>query len=169
MNAARPAVTGGAPTARLRLALLLLERLHKELTRAIDRVLVHEELALAEWLIVSELASGDAPLTHIARRLARDPGSLSRATTRLIKRGLLDSARHERDRRRATLSLTASGRALHDRVAASVDIAARREAGPRGMPLDRLLFLLDIAGGGAPASPSPQWHDDHALSLENDS
>jgi DNA-binding MarR family transcriptional regulator len=164
--------------ARVRLALLLLERLHKEMTQSIDRVLVHEELALAEWLIVCELAAGDAPLTLVARRLARDPGSLSRAATRLMKRGLLGSARHESDRRRATLSLTAGGRAMHDRVATSLDLATRRDPSPYGLPIDRLLSLLAIPCGGSVASPSrpkgrtaatsPQRHDDHAPSPEND-
>lgn len=154
MNAVRPGADAGVSAARVRLALLLLERLHKELTQSLDRVLVHEELALAEWLIVCELAAGDAPLTHVARRLARDPGSLSRATTRLIKRGLLGSTRHERDRRRATLSLTAGGRAMHERVATSLYFATRRDPSPHALPIDRLLSLLEVPGASAVASQS---------------
>ncbi|HET6804122.1 MAG TPA: MarR family transcriptional regulator [Frateuria sp.] len=163
---------------RVHLALLQLERLHKDLNRSIDRVLVPEELALAEWLIIAELANGDAPLTQVARRLARDPGSLSRATTRLIKRGLLHSARHERDRRRATLGLTAGGRVLHGRVAVSLDLVVRRAPSPQGLPIDRLLWLLEATRGSSAALPvpltgeaaadSPQRHADHAPPLEND-
>ena len=167
-----PVFVPGAASTRMRQGLLLIERLHRELARAIDRVLAPEGLGLAEWMIVSELAAADAPLTRVARRLARDPGALSRATTRLIKRGLLRSARHEKDRRRATLSLTPRGRVLHDRVAAALDAASAS----RALPLDRLLSLFPC--GDSPATPSasaprataasPQRHDPHAPAKEND-
>jgi DNA-binding MarR family transcriptional regulator len=160
----------------MRQGLLLIERLHRELARAIDRVLAPEELGLAEWMIVSELAAADAPLTRVARRLARDPGALSRAATRLIKRGLLRSARHEKDRRRATLSLTPRGRVLHDRVAAALDATTGAASASRALPLDRLLSLFPC--GDSPATPSasaprataasPQRHDPHAPAKEND-
>lgn len=172
----RPAFVPGAASARMRQGLLLIERLHRELAQAIDRVLAPEELGLAEWMIVSELAAADAPLTRVARRLARDPGALSRATTRLIKRGLLRSARHERDRRRATLSLTPRGRVLHDRVAAALDATIDAANASRVLPLDRLLSLFPC--GDSPAMPSapapraaaasPQRHDPHAPAKEND-
>lgn len=160
----------------MRQGLLLIERLHRELAQAIDRVLEPEELGLAEWMIVSELAAADAPLTRVARRLARDPGALSRATTRLIKRGLLRSTRHEKDRRRATLSLTPRGRVLHDRVAAALDATTIETSASRALPLDHLLSLFPC--GSSPATPfapvsrataaSPRPHDLHAPAKEND-
>jgi DNA-binding MarR family transcriptional regulator len=151
--------------AQLRRSLLLLERLQKGLARVLEPVLAPEELALAEWLIVSELASGAAPLTRIARRLARDPGSLSRATTRLIRRGLPGSARHERDRRRATLDLTAEGRLLHERIAASIAGVAGLDTLPSA---ERLCALAGLPGRGPadtpfPAAAQPPRQDPHGM------
>jgi DNA-binding MarR family transcriptional regulator len=150
---------------QLRQSLLLLERLHKDLARVLERVLAPEKLALAEWLIVSELASGAAPLTRIARRPARDPGSLSRATTRLIKRGLLGSARHERDRRCATLDLTAEGLLLHERIVAAIAGVAGLHTLPSA---ERLRALAGLQGCGpadtpAPAAAHPPHQDPHGM------
>jgi DNA-binding MarR family transcriptional regulator len=150
MNAS-PVVDGGAAT-RMRRALLLLERLHRELAHAVDRVLVTEQLGLAYWMMVAALGDDAAPLTRIARRLARDPGALSRATTRLIRRGLLHSTRHEKDRRRATLRLTARGLALHERVTAALEDAAQADGAPERLSMERLLSLFP--GDGSPALPS---------------
>jgi DNA-binding MarR family transcriptional regulator len=170
---AQPLFARGAVAARLRRALLLVEQLHRELVQAADRALVAEDLSLAQWVVVSELASGPAPLTRVARRLARDPGALSRATTQLIQRGLLRSARHEKDRRRATLSLTPHGRALHERVAAAFD--ATVGAPGTSVVLDRLFSLFPCddmpatpSAPAARAAASPRRHDLHALSQEND-
>jgi DNA-binding MarR family transcriptional regulator len=127
-------------------------------------VLAREQISLAEWLIVSEVArAGDASLSRIASRLARDPGSLSRTITRLIKRKLLDSARSASDRRRARLRLTQAGHAMHRRLACGID----RISWP-GLPAispaaTQLLALLQashgsagppLAAGTAPASPT---------------
>lgn len=120
MNAQCTLASGRGAAPPLRQTLLLLERLHKQLAGALGPVLAREQVNLAEWLIVSEVARGDASLSRIASRLARDPGSLSRAITRLIKRKLLQSARSGADRRRATLQLTPSGRAVHQRLARGV-------------------------------------------------
>lgn len=159
-------------------ALLLLERLHKELVHAIEWALEPEELSLAEWLIVAELAEGEAPLTRIARRLARDPGSLSRTTSRLIQRGLLASARHDYDRRRATLSLTAKGFAVLDRVTAVMNGPAWRDSAPRAPSVGRILSLFDSPHAGASVSPTRRGetnrhdgqkrHGIHAPTQEND-
>lgn len=172
MNA-QPLLAGGAVAARMRRALLLVEQLHRELVQAVDRVLVTEELSMAQWMVVSELAGGPAPLTRVARRLARDPGALSRATTQLIQRGLLRSARHEKDRRRATLSLTPHGRALHERVTMVFDASAG--APGTSAVLDRLssLFPCDdmpatASAPAARAAASPRRHDPHAPAQEND-
>jgi DNA-binding MarR family transcriptional regulator len=172
MNAP-PAVDGSAAT-RMRRALLLLERLHRELAQAVDRVLVTEQLGLAEWMIVAELGDDAAPLTRIARRLARDPSALSRATTRLIRRGLLHSTRHEKDRRRATLRLTAHGLALHERVTAALEDAAQAGGALERLSMERLLSLFPGDGSALPpeaagriAAPFPQRHDIHATSRKN--
>lgn len=159
-------------------ALLMLERLHKELVHAIDWALEPEELSLAEWLIVAELAEGEAPLTRVARRLARDPGSLSRTTSRLLQRGLLESTRHDYDRRRATLNLTAKGFAMLDRVTAAMNGPAWRDLAPQAPFVGRILSLFDSPHAGASVSSKtrgranrhdgPKRHGIHAPTQEND-
>ena len=177
MNAAGTTRGRAAAASPLRQTLLLLERLHKQLTAALDRVLAQEQLSLAEWLIVSEVAtSGEASLSCIASRLARDPGSLSRTITRLIARELLDSARSGHDRRRATLSLTRTGQAMHLRLARG--IARIAWAGPAAMDTSPQLLALLQAPHASSALPAaaraprrdhlPHRHDPHAIAPEYD-
>lgn len=134
----------------MREMLLLLERLHKQLTNRIDWILLPEELSLAEWLIVSELSvAGESSLSRIARRLSRDAGSLSRAIARLCQRKLLESARNGHDRRRATLSLTAQGHVLYERVACAFECMAQAQPVPEALPIERLLSLFEVPGRSA--------------------
>jgi DNA-binding MarR family transcriptional regulator len=164
----------GAPSP-LRQTLLLLERLHKQVSGALDHVLAQEQMSLAEWLIVSEVAStGEASLSRIATRLARDPGSLSRTITRLIQRELLDSTRNGYDRRCATLSLTQAGHAVHVRLARGIERIAW--TGPTAATSTGQLLSLLQAPHGAAALPLPigatrrrRPADAPATTAENDS
>jgi len=126
----------------LRQALLLLEGLQKQVAGVLDTALAGENLSLAEWLIVSELVGGEASLSHIAGRLSRDPGSLSRAISRLAGRRLLGSYREGRDRRCATLRLTAAGQALHVRMANAIEQASLVDRTDLASRMRRLLSLL---------------------------
>lgn len=148
--------------------LLLLERMHKQLAGALHDVLAQEPLNLAEWLIVSEVATtGEATLSRIASELARDPGSLSRTITRLIRRDLLRSVRNGSDRRRATLSLTEAGHAVHGRLAHGIDWRAGIDPAAMATSTKQLLSLLQaphappavpLSAAGAPRrqrQPSP--------------
>ena len=60
---------------------------------------------------------------QLARQLCVDAGTISAALNRLEKKGLVERRRAERDRRRLTLGLTASGRSV-DQVAGALEHAA---------------------------------------------
>jgi len=178
VSAVRPFPSDDAIAAPVRQTLLLLERLHKQLTNTIDRVLLPEELSLAEWLILSDLGvAGESSLSRIARRLSRDPGSLSRAITQLSRRKLLQSARSGYDRRRTTVSLTSQGHVLHERVARAFERVAWTKPASPAPSIEHLLALLGASGkSAAPRTTaataadrelSPQ-HDSHAPTQEND-
>jgi DNA-binding MarR family transcriptional regulator len=174
----RPLPSSEAFAAPVRQTLLLLERVHKQLTNTIDGVLLPEQLSLAEWLILSELGiAGQSSLSRIARRLSRDPGSLSRAITHLSRRKLLQSARSGYDRRRTTVSLTSQGHALHERVARAFDRVAWVQPA-EALPIERLLALFDVSGKPAaplataartPGHATLPRRGSHAPNQENDS
>lgn len=100
--------------ADVRDVLLAVERLHKSLLQAIEELLDPYRLSMAQWLIISEVAAESGrTLTHFARQLGRDSGSLSRAIYQLSQRGLLNPSRDPLDRRSSRLSLTPEGRRIY--------------------------------------------------------
>jgi DNA-binding MarR family transcriptional regulator len=68
-----------------------------------------------------------APLTasDVGQRIVMDKVAVSRAVAGLMKRGLIERATDKEDRRRASLRLSARGRAMHARI---VPIALGYEA-----------------------------------------
>jgi DNA-binding MarR family transcriptional regulator len=76
-------------------------------------------IGILEWRIILVL-SGEAPLeiSQIADRVAMDRGGCSRSIAALEERGLLERVRHEADRRRSPVRLTAAGRRLGGKLAA---------------------------------------------------
>jgi MarR family transcriptional regulator, organic hydroperoxide resistance regulator len=97
---------------------------------------------------------------QLARQFHLDEGTVSATLGRLERKGLLERRRAQRDRRRLTLGLTASGREV-DRVAGTVeravddllqgasgdDVAATRRV------LERLAELLEIEARRTPGDP----------------
>jgi len=63
---------------------------------------------------------------QLAAQLHVDAGTVSTALGRLERRGLLARRRSDRDRRRVTLGLTATGRAVDRAVAGTVEEAVER-------------------------------------------
>lgn len=180
MSALPSPPTRGALAAPVRQMLLLLERLHKQLTSRIDQVLLPEELSLAEWLIVSELSmAGESSLSSIALRLSRDAGSLSRAINRLSQRKLLESRRNGYDRRRATLTLTTQGRVLHERVACAFERMVWAQPASEAHHIGRLLSHFGVnarptaairaTASNAPDRTTPPQHGSHVPTQKNDS
>jgi MarR family multiple antibiotic resistance transcriptional regulator len=140
--------------AGMRKLLLAVERLHKGLQQAIEDLLAPHALSVSQWLTLCAVAEeGGRTLTHLARQLDRDAGSLSRAVPLLSQRGLLSPLRNPHDRRSSRLSLTPEGQRIHQDVA------------PR---IARLLVALDATqaqAGHAHASVSPVL-DDLAARIE---
>jgi DNA-binding MarR family transcriptional regulator len=100
-------------------AQLVSESLHDLYARPFD-------LSVTQWRVMAALGRF-APLTasDVGQRIVMDKVAVSRAVAALMKRGLIERATDRRDRRRATLRLSARGRALHARI---VPIALGYEA-----------------------------------------
>jgi DNA-binding MarR family transcriptional regulator len=92
------------------------------------------ELTFAQWrvlVIVGERPDG-ATVTEIAARLGAEISPVSRLVSRIARRGLVATAKDDRDRRVTRVAITESGRDLRETV------LARRRA--------LLLQVLAVAG-----------------------
>src|SRR5258708_17575512 len=74
-------------------------------------------LTVTQWRVMAALGRF-APLTarDVGQRILMDKVAVSPAVAGLMTRGLVEKATHPADRRRASLPLTAPGRALHSRI-----------------------------------------------------
>src|SRR5215471_11717358 len=75
------------------------------------------DLTVTQWRVMAALGRF-APLTasDVGQRIVMDKVAVSRAVAALMERGLVERATDRDDRRRATLRLSARGRALHARI-----------------------------------------------------
>lgn len=75
------------------------------------------DLSLAEWRALTFLyASGPGTVRELANRLRVDRAEVSRACAELVRRGHVRRSEDPYDARSAVFEITASGRALHDRI-----------------------------------------------------
>ena len=74
-------------------------------------------LSVTQWRVMAALGRF-APLTasEVGQRIVMDKVAVSRAVAGLMKRGLVERATDRSDRRRASLRLSARGRAMHARI-----------------------------------------------------
>ena len=74
-------------------------------------------LSVTEWRVMAVLGRF-APLTasEVGLRAVMDKVAISRAVAGLMRRGLVERATDRADRRRASLKLSARGRAMHARI-----------------------------------------------------
>src|SRR5712664_4333226 len=74
-------------------------------------------LTVTQWRVMAALGRF-APLTasDVGQRIVMDKVAVSRAVAGLMTRGLVERATDKADRRRATLRLSARGRAMHARI-----------------------------------------------------
>jgi DNA-binding MarR family transcriptional regulator len=74
-------------------------------------------LTVTQWRVMAALGRF-APLaaSDVGQRIVMDKVAVSRAVTGLMKRGLVERATDREDRRRASLKLSARGRAMHARI-----------------------------------------------------
>jgi DNA-binding MarR family transcriptional regulator len=84
------------------------------------------DLTVTQWRVMAALGRF-APLTasDVGKRIVMDKVAVSRAVSGLMRRGLVERATDKADRRRASLRLSARGRAMHARI---VPIALTYEA-----------------------------------------
>jgi DNA-binding MarR family transcriptional regulator len=75
------------------------------------------DLTVTQWRVMAALGRF-APLTasDVGQRIVMDKVAVSRAVAGLMKRGLIERATDQEDRRRASLALSAKGRAMHTRI-----------------------------------------------------
>lgn len=83
-------------------------------------------LSVTQWRVMAALGRF-APLTasEVGHRIVMDKVAVSRAVAGLKERGLVERATDRNDRRRASLRLSAKGRAMHARI---VPVALEYEA-----------------------------------------
>ncbi len=74
-------------------------------------------LTVTQWRVMAALGRF-APLTasEVGQRIVMDKVAVSRAVTGLMQRGLIERATDRDDRRRASLRLSARGRAMHAKI-----------------------------------------------------
>ncbi len=74
-------------------------------------------LSVTQWRVMAALGRF-APLTasEVGQRIVMDKVAISRAVAGLMKRGLVERTTDRDDRRRASLKLSARGRAMHARI-----------------------------------------------------
>lgn len=74
-------------------------------------------LTVTQWRVMAALGRF-APLTasEVGQRIVMDKVAVSRAVAGLTERGLIERATDRKDRRRASLRLSAKGRAMHGRI-----------------------------------------------------
>jgi DNA-binding MarR family transcriptional regulator len=84
------------------------------------------DLTVTQWRVMAALGRF-APLTasDVGKRIVMDKVAVSRAVAGLMKRGLVERATDRTDRRRASLRLSARGKAMHGKI---VPLALEYEA-----------------------------------------
>ncbi|MBL4617416.1 MAG: MarR family transcriptional regulator [Robiginitomaculum sp.] len=102
-------------------------------------------LSIWQWRVVAMLgASGSLTAQQIATNAAMDKMTVSRAVSGLLKRGLLTRKADQKDRRAQILSLSKTGRKIHDEIA---PLAIEQEkillAGMSKEDVERLFLLLE--------------------------
>jgi DNA-binding MarR family transcriptional regulator len=74
-------------------------------------------LSVTQWRVMAALGhSTHLTASEVSRRIVMDKVAVSRAVAGLTKRGLVERATDRNDRRRASLKLSARGRAMHGRI-----------------------------------------------------
>jgi DNA-binding MarR family transcriptional regulator len=105
------------------------------------------QLTIPEWRVMAVLGNfGPQTANEVCGRTAMDKVRVSRAVARLLAAGRLKRTEDAKDRRRATLALTAKGIAVHDQIvplALRVETALVAALAPEERALfDRLVATL---------------------------
>ena len=75
------------------------------------------DLTVTQWRVMAALGRfAHLTASDVGQRIVMDKVAVSRAVAGLMKRGLVERATDRADRRRASLRLSARGRAMHARI-----------------------------------------------------
>jgi len=103
-------------------------------------------LTIPEWRVLAHLGrSGPVSVRDITGRVHLDKSMVSRAATRLEKKGVVSISTHEKDRRLVVLELTDEGRALMKRlgrIAEAFQTQLNEELGDDAVALQRALLRV---------------------------
>lgn len=88
------------------------------LNRQVERFLSQQfDMSLPDWRIVANLgATQDLSVRDLARQTQMDKALVSRATARLVKRGLVSTRPDQKDGRLVVLALTEAGKQLYQTI-----------------------------------------------------
>ena len=134
--------------------------------RSSHRAAGNLELTGAQLFVLKVLGENGAPMSinELAEATETTQSTVSAVTARLIDRGLIASSRSSEDARRAEVSLTPRGRALHRKAPATVAqirlAAALKDLADKDA--DVLARLLDaiVATMGIGSEPAPMMFDE---------
>jgi DNA-binding MarR family transcriptional regulator len=138
-------MAGGQQQARPDL-LLALARLTHHGEAALARVLSDSSLKVEDWRVLDYLATRrTVPMTDLAQATLITGPTLTRTVDRLVSRGLMYRTADVQDRRRVLVNLTARGRTLRSRLAATVGDAEHAAFESLGVDIDGLRLLVENA------------------------
>jgi DNA-binding MarR family transcriptional regulator len=156
---------------------LLLRNLMDDLRRIVralrssHRAAGHLTLTGAQLFVIKVLGEAGRPLSvnELAEATETTQSTVSAVTARLVERYLIQSERASDDARRAELSLTARGRALHRKTPSTVAqirlAEALKDLSLRDAEeLQRLLALI-VAGMGIGSGPVGMMFDDEETAV----
>lgn len=93
-----------------------------QVSQRVEEITVREGLSLQQWMVLRQLAErGDQAMGDLVRATRFNDSTLTRIVDRLATRGWIYREVDPTDRRRVRVSLSARGRALHQRLAPSVE------------------------------------------------
>ena len=105
----------------------MLSRVKMAMHEALEQELAPFDITAAQFVILVNLASGEVEsASQLCKGVSYDPGAMTRMLDRLERKGLVRRVRCPKDRRKVILEMTAEGKAVYPKLAASyVDVLNR--------------------------------------------
>jgi DNA-binding MarR family transcriptional regulator len=98
----------------------LLSRVKMEMHEALEQELAPFDITAAQFVILVNLASCEVnSASQLCKGVSYDPGAMTRMLDRLERKGLVRRVRCPNDRRKVILEMTAEGKAVYPKLAAS--------------------------------------------------
>jgi DNA-binding MarR family transcriptional regulator len=134
----------------------ILAGLGRDATARVRRAIRPLNLGAQQYLVLSQLRDlGHASQAELASALALDPSNLASAISELVDRGLIDRCRDDQDRRRYSVGISASGRALLGQADQAIAATELELLAPLDQPRrDQLVELLRQIADGLDLCPA---------------